>query len=135
MLNFKFKAPFDEAPPTATTIIGAGTTISGDITSYGDIRVDGILNGHLVTDGKVLIGPDGIVTGNITAKHADVLGKITGDIEVKDLLVLKGKAIVDGTIHVGKLQVEPTVLFNGACHMGANIIELNTEKTHAAAVN
>lgn len=135
MLNFKFKVPFDDSPATATSIIGAGTTITGNINSYGDIRVDGTLNGNLSTDGKVLIGPDGIITGNIAAKQADVLGKITGNIEVKELLVLKGKAIIDGNIYVGKLQVEPTVILNGECHMGANVIELKSEKIHATAVN
>lgn len=135
MLNLKFKVPFDDTTAAGTSIIGSGTTITGNITSKGDIRVDGNLDGGLVSMGKVLIGPEGVVTGNITARNADVLGKITGNIEVKELLVLKGKAIIDGDMYIGKLQVEPTVVFNGACHMGANVIELNTEKTHAAAIN
>ena len=44
---FNTKASSKDTPPAGTTIIGAGTTINGDIQSNGDIRVDGILVGNL----------------------------------------------------------------------------------------
>jgi len=134
MFNLKIKAPFEDSPSTGTTIIGAGTDITGHIQSNGDIRIDGFLKGNLLTKGKLLIGPEGIVEGDITGKQADILGKVTGSIQVKELLSLKGKAIIDGNIFAGKLQVEPTVSFNGSCHMGANIIELSSEKAQHAAI-
>jgi cytoskeletal protein CcmA (bactofilin family) len=51
------------------------------------------------------------------------------------LLHLHGKAVVEGDIHAAKLQIESTVSFNGQCHMGANIVELNTSSELATAVN
>ena len=41
---------------TAINMIGAGTTITGDIVSKGDIRVDGVLKGSINTQGKVVLG-------------------------------------------------------------------------------
>ena len=41
---------------SAVNMIGADTTINGDIHSKGDIRVDGMLNGSVNTEGKVVLG-------------------------------------------------------------------------------
>jgi len=125
MFNSKSKTP--DSPIGSTTIIGAGTSIYGNIESNGDIRIDGTLTGNLTTKAKVLIGPDGVVEGDISGQHADVLGSVHGHLKIKELLQLRGKCIVTGEIHAGKLEVEPTATFNGSCHMGASIVELNVE--------
>lgn len=131
MFTSKSKNSFDESSINANTIIGAGTSITGDIESNGDIRIDGKLKGNLKAKAKILIGPDGFVEGNVTGQQADILGKIVGNIQVKDLLHLRGKATLEGDIYAGKLQIEPSVTFNGQCHMGANIVELNSERSNA----
>ena len=133
MFNSKSKSSFDETTAGSTTIIGAGTTITGNVQSNGDIRIDGTIKGNLLAKAKVLIGAQGKIDGDIDGKQADILGTVTGKIKVADLLYLHGKAVVDGDIFAGKLQIEPTASFNGKCHMGANVVELVTER--ASAVN
>jgi cytoskeletal protein CcmA (bactofilin family) len=133
MFNSKSKSSFDDSPSGGTTIIGAGTAIAGNIDSTSDVRVDGKIAGNIKAKGKILIGPEGNVEGDIAGEQIDILGKITGVIHANDLLQLRGKAIINGNVYAGKLQVEPTVIFNGKCHMGANVVELNAEK--ALAVN
>jgi cytoskeletal protein CcmA (bactofilin family) len=130
---FNSKSKTNELPIGSTTIIGAGTTINGDIESNGDIRIDGTLIGNLLSRAKVLIGPEGVVEGDITGQHGDVLGSVTGHLKIKELLQLRGKSNVSGEIHAGKLEVEPTATFNGSCHMGANIVELNAELGNVAS--
>ena len=127
MFNSKSKSSADDSPTGGTTIIGAGTVINGNIESEGDIRIDGFLNGNLFARSKIFIGQQGAVKGDIRGEHADVLGKVTGQIEIKELLQLLGNCDVQGDIFAGKLQVEPTASFNGCCHMGANVVELNKE--------
>jgi len=124
MFNSKSKSTFNETPASSTSIIGAGTTITGNVQSNGDIRIDGIIKGNLVAKAKILIGAEGVIEGDIDGKQADVLGKVIGKIKVADLLYLHGQAVVDGDIYAGKLQIEPTASFNGQCHMGANVVEL-----------
>lgn len=133
MFNSKSKS-VDESPAGGNSIIGGGTTIQGNIMSNGDIRIDGVLKGNLAGKGKILIGPEGTVEGDIEGEQADVLGKITGTIKVSGLLNLRGKAFVQGDIFAGKLQVEPTVTFNGQCHMGASVVDIKNDLS-AAAVN
>lgn len=124
-----------DPPVGSTTIIGAGTIIHGDITSNGDIRIDGTLVGNLTGKAKVLIGSDGVVEGDVSGHDADVLGRVSGQIKIRGLLQLRGNSVIQGNIYTGKLEVEPSATFNGSCHMGANIVELNAELPASVAIN
>ena len=116
-----------------TTLISAGTTIKGDISSNADLRIDGTINGNINCSAKIVIGTSGLVEGDIFGNHADIVGKISGNIRVKELLQLRDECVVNGNIYAGKLQVEPTATFNGQCHMGANVVDMSNNEIVAAA--
>ncbi len=112
----------------ATTIVGTGTTINGNINSEGDLRVDGKVLGDVSGSGKVFVGAEGEIVGNLSCQNADILGRINGSLKIADLLQLKGKAWVEGDIFAEKLQMEPTCNFNGQCHMGgASVVNLHQD--------
>jgi len=115
--NLNFTVGGDAPVSASASLIGAGTTMKGDITSNGDLRIDGTLVGNIHCSAKVVIGANGVVQGDINGQTADIMGKITGTIKVKDLLQLKGGSLVNGNIQATKLQIEPTANFNGECHM------------------
>jgi len=121
MFTAKNKSEFSSEPattqPTSASIIAAGTTVEGDITSSGDIRIDGVLNGNIQCSAKVIIGSQGQVKGDITGQQADIMGKVNGTIRVKELLMLKGGSNVAGNLFASKLSIEPSANFNGQCHM------------------
>ena len=118
MFNSKSKSESsEENVPASASMIGAGTVLKGDITSSGDIRIDGTLRGNIIGAAKVIIGANGTVEGDIAGQQADIMGKVVGSIKVKDLLQLKNGSKVEGNISAGKLQVEPSAVFNGQCHM------------------
>jgi cytoskeletal protein CcmA (bactofilin family) len=120
--------------PSGASLIGTGTTITGDIVSNGDVRIDGVLRGNIRGSAKILIGQDGIVEGDIEGQQADIMGRVEGKIAVKELLNLRSNAIIKGDIRAGKLQIEPTVVFNGQCQMGeASVVEMAKEVKHAIA--
>lgn len=125
MFNSKSKSSFDETSTNASTLVGAGTTITGDIESNGDIRIDGVLKGNLKGRSKIIIGTDGVVEGDIEGVQADIMGQVTGKIKVQELLYLHGDTVVNGDIYAAKLQIDPTASFNGQCHMGAKFVELS----------
>jgi cytoskeletal protein CcmA (bactofilin family) len=131
MFNSKSKSSFDATSSNASTMVGAGTVITGDLESNGDIRIDGVLKGNLKGKSKIIIGAEGVVHGNIEGLQADIMGHVTGTIKIQELLYLHGKTEVKGDIYAGKLQVEPTAVFNGKCHMGANVVELKKEIANA----
>lgn len=130
MFNAKSKSESSTVGQGGNSLIGAGTTIKGDIVSSGDVRIDGTLIGNIQCAAKVLIGQDGVVEGDIEGQQADILGKVSGKIQVTELLNLRGNAIIRGNLRAGKLQIEPSVTFNGQCHMGkeASVVEMEIEE-------
>jgi cytoskeletal protein CcmA (bactofilin family) len=110
-------AKYTEIENNAINLIGVGTEIKGDISSNGDIRIDGILQGNLKTKGKVVIGETGSVKGEIKCKNSDVEGSIEGKIHVSELLSLKATSNLNGDIIARKLAIEPGSKFTGNCKM------------------
>lgn len=100
------------------SLIGAGTTIVGDLTAKGDIRIDGMVKGKLNIQGKVVVGTSGVVEGEMKAGSADVSGIIHGVMMISGPLSLKASSKVEGDIKVGKLSIEPGAYFVGNCVMG-----------------
>jgi cytoskeletal protein CcmA (bactofilin family) len=119
MFNNKSKSDNSESPvPSGSaSLIGSGTSMKGDITSSGDLRIDGTLVGNIICSAKVIIGAGGVVEGDVSGQQADIMGKVSGTIKVKELLQLKSNCHVNGNLYSAKLQIEPAATFNGQCHM------------------
>ncbi|PIR13811.1 MAG: hypothetical protein COV50_05285 [Flavobacteriales bacterium CG11_big_fil_rev_8_21_14_0_20_35_7] len=109
--------------------IGKGTSITGDLVSEGDFRIDGAVEGTIKTSGKVIIGKDGAVKGTVECNFADIEGIFTGKIIVNQLLTLKASSTITGETVIGTLAVEPGATFvNTTCTMKGTIKELNNNE-------
>lgn len=115
-------------------LIGNGTTITGDIKSNSDVRIDGTLKGNLAISGKLVVGPSGIIEGNVSCQNADVSGEIHGKVSVSELLSLKASAKLLGDIVTGKLSIEPNATFTGTCNMGAVVKNITNVSEKREAV-
>ena len=102
---------------TQQNSIAKGSSITGDIVSDGDFRIEGTINGNVKTPGKVVLGRTGIIKGTLTSANADIEGKFSGKLILSDTLTLKSTAHVEGEVEVGKLAVEPGAIFNATCVM------------------
>ncbi len=117
----------------ARNIIGKGTTLQGNLETFGNIRVEGKIIGNIKTKLKLIVGHSSEVEGSVIAQNADVEGQITGNIEVSEVLTLKSSAVINGDILTNKLVVESGAVFNGGCKMGVSMKEIkiggnNTEE-------
>lgn len=97
--------------------ISQGTTVVGTIDTNGDLRIDGRVEGNVHSAGRVIIGETGYVKGDLVAKMLDVMGYFEGTIIVSETTVLKGSAVVVGSLTPGKLVVEAGAKFDGTCIM------------------
>lgn len=109
--------------------IEKNTTITGNIDSENDFRIDGKLEGDIKTSGKVVIGQNGRINGKIECVSADVEGYFTGDITVSETLSLKETATIEGTVKAGKLQIVPGAKFNAKCQMSSRSAPLSADKS------
>lgn len=104
----------------SSNTIGKGTTITGDIETFGNLRMDGKVVGNIKTKSKIVLGNTGYVEGNILAQNAELEGEVKGVVEVSELLVLKPTSVINGDIVTNKLVVESGATFNGDCKMGVS---------------
>lgn len=100
-----------------TNRVVEGTKIVGTIHSEADIRLDGYLQGDLTVTGRLVVGPKGVIEGDVNCDNAEVEGSIKGNLNVKEVLVLKSTARIQGDVAIGKLSVEPGAVFMATCSM------------------
>lgn len=98
--------------------IAIGSKLEGNLTSSGDVRVDGSLKGAIKTAGKLVLGDTGFIEGEIKCKSAIIGGEIQGTIQTEELLNLRATAKLSGEIITSKLAIEPGAVFSGKCSMG-----------------
>ncbi|HEY1113855.1 MAG TPA: polymer-forming cytoskeletal protein [Chitinophagaceae bacterium] len=128
MFNKEKNGTMDRTNGNSATLISAGTTLTGDITSDNDLRIDGTIRGNVYSTAKIIIGSTGFVEGNIDGQQADITGKVQGNITVKELLQLKGQCNVQGNITAEKLQIDPSATFNGQCQMAGKSSTATVQK-------
>lgn len=97
--------------------IAAGTVFKGELSSPGDIRIDGEFEGKIFSKGRVVVGEKAKVRGDIVCVNVDFCGTMAGNFFVKETLSLKSGCKVDGDLNVKRLQVELDAKFNGSCRM------------------
>lgn len=118
MFNKEKTSSLSEKGSSSATLISSGTILKGDVKSENDLRIDGTIHGNVKCTAKIIVGPGGYVEGNIEGGNADVIGKVKGNVHVKELLQLREQGSVEGNIIAAKLQIDPTAMFNGKCQMG-----------------
>jgi cytoskeletal protein CcmA (bactofilin family) len=102
-------------------LVGKGTVFEGTVRAENDVRASGQVIGTLQVEGKAMISESGSVDGEIIATNADVAGRVHGEIEVEERLVLKSTARIEGNIKTDRLVVEEGAEFTGECEMGTPI--------------
>lgn len=114
---------FEKSPKSSSDVLGKtnriveGTVIKGNIVSQTDFRMDGELIGNFESNAKIVIGPAGVIIGELICKNADIEGKFEGKIKVAELLTVKSTAIINGEVSTAKLAVEPGAEFAASCTM------------------
>lgn len=101
-----------------TTIISNGVRIEGKVTSAGNIRVDGEIQGDVSSKSDIIVGESGQVNGQINAESITIGGKVSGTVKAKDKLTLEAKANLKGDLFTKILVVEAGAKFDGNSKMG-----------------
>ncbi|GAB4436123.1 MAG: polymer-forming cytoskeletal protein [Chloroflexi bacterium OHK40] len=115
------------APPTMNskpeTVIGSNTRFQGSLTSDGNIRIDGSVEGDIEVLGNLIVGETGRVIATIKAQNVHVSGAVKGEITAVEQLEISPTGKVWGDITTAALHIEPGGLFRGQSSMTTNIDE------------
>ena len=97
------------------SVIDAWLTITGNLESQGDIRIEGQITGD-IRCANLVIGRDAMVSGDIIAEEAVVRGKVKGTIRA-NRVILQETACVESAIYHKMLSVDEGASFDGqSCH-------------------
>jgi len=101
-----------------STLLGVGTAIEGTLAFKDTIRLDGSVNGKIVSDkGTVIIGERATVDAQIHVGAAIVKGTVNGHIQAVDRIEVYPPAKITGDIQAPVVAIETGVVFNGNCSM------------------
>lgn len=99
------------------SLIGAGTTIDGDMSFTGGLRIDGQVNGNVIaTPGKpstLVLSELARVNGEVNVTHLVVNGVISGPVSASEYLELQSKAKVTGDVHYQSLEIQLGAIVEG----------------------
>ena len=109
--------PAEAVDVNAVSRISEGTSVTGELSSSSDIRIDGTVKGKMFSEGRIVVGENAFIEGEIFCNDLDLWGRVKGEIYVKDILSLKNTASVEGALHVRRIQVEMGASINGTCKM------------------
>ena len=101
----------DEVPGSLT--VGEGVRIVGKLVVPGKAVINGSLEGELQAD-DLLVGPRGVLTGQVKVRTADVHGTTHDTIEATEFLCVRSSGQVHGQARYGEVEIEKGGVFRGA---------------------
>lgn len=113
----------NQETPARNNLIGNGTTIKGEINAAGDIRIDGTIIGTVKSTGKIVVGQQGIVEGEVVCNSADISGQVKGNVKVEELTTLKSTSRLEVELITKQLFIEVGAIFTGKCDMSPKVAE------------
>ena len=98
-------------------LIGAGTSIEGNIVFTGGLRIDGQVRGNIVAEedkpGTLVISEHARVEGEIRVPHIVINGAVVGPVHSTEYVELQAKANVTGDVRYNTLEMQLGAVVEG----------------------
>lgn len=102
---------------TAATI-GPSIQISGDVTGNEDVRIEGRVEGTVnLSDNVLTVGKEGQINATANARAIFVEGKVEGDLQADEQIVIQSSGNVRGNIVAPRVTLEDGCKFKGSIDM------------------
>ena len=106
------------------SLIGAGTSLTGDVTFSGGLRVDGEIRGNVrAADGQpatLVLSEHARIEGEISVSHVVINGTVIGPVHSSDFVELQARARVTGDVEYSTIEIHLGAVIQGRLvHQGA----------------
>jgi len=116
------------------TVIGKGVYLEAiRMTGQESVRIEGMFKGNLDIDGSLVLGEEGVITGDVNAHYFLVAGEVNGNIKCSTQLHLASTAKVEGNVETPSLIVDEGSQVSGGYTVGQdkqNLLHSQVEILH-----
>lgn len=95
--------------------IPCATSFTGDINTKAGVRIDGNVKGNVTAAGNVMIGPEGLVEGQVAGRDVNIAGAVTGNVVAQGVVQLNAGAKLLGDLEALSIAIEEGATFKGKC--------------------
>jgi len=115
---------------TVPTILGREVVYVGVIEGRDNYVVHGRVEGNCDLDGVLLIGPDGLWIGNITADTVIIKGKVEGGVRAHFKIEVRPSARIKGDLSSPLIAVAEGAVLQGRISPDSIITRFIERRTH-----
>ena len=99
------------------TIIGGNSKVEGLLEASDPTRVDGLVQGKILSKSSVIVGEHGVVRGDINAVEILIVGTVYGNLKAEQRIELTETGRVLGDLVTKTLVIDEGASFKGSCTM------------------
>ena len=103
--------------PQTMSLLSHGTQFNGNIKASAAMRIDGEVEGDIISTDKLVLGVNGVITGSIEAEEVVIGGAIYGSIKAQKCLFLQSTGKIEGDVQAKEIEIEKGGFFKGSCTM------------------
>jgi cytoskeletal protein CcmA (bactofilin family) len=132
---------FKREKPAASleTLIGSTVTIRGDVEFEGGVHLEGRVLGNLRMpaggDASLWITEGAEVEGEVRARQASINGRVRGDVHIAGRLLLGPKAVIEGNVHYGSIEMAAGARITGKLLSGGSAGPSATQSLESSSLN
>jgi cytoskeletal protein CcmA (bactofilin family) len=102
------------APPgDASTVVGAGMTMKGEIKGAGSVVMLGAFEGDILLDGTLHVGPESHVDANISAASIVIAGVVRGNLAANTRVEILASGSLTGSVRSGSFTAADGAVVKG----------------------
>lgn len=110
-----------EASREVGTVVGKAVKIEGNLIAKEDIRVEGIVEGKIITEKHLYIGEGAVINADIEAHSAHIAGDVHGNVNIVTRLELSNAAKINGNVKAKVVVMSEGAVLNGQCVMNKEV--------------
>jgi cytoskeletal protein CcmA (bactofilin family) len=101
-------------------VLSSGVTINGSVKFTTELLIDGTVEGQIDSGGRLTIGKNSRIKGEIRTKSVIVDGTVDGNIIVSERCELRAGCTVRGDVESPRLVVDEEATFIGSAKIATN---------------
>ena len=108
------------SPDQIENVLGRSLVVHGDLKADGAFRIDGTVEGSVISKGAVYIGESGVVRGDVAGSDVVIAGQVAGNVSCTGHLEIVASGKIEGDLDAKSVRIETGGVFRGTSRMAGS---------------